>query len=68
MEIYDYYTLKLTYPVQKNCHEFQRSNILLLIIWDIMLNNGSPDPLIVTKLGPETLGSLTSFNSQKGIT
>ena len=59
---YDYSRLIVDYPRFKNCRKFQPSDILLPLILDILLNNASPDPLILKELSPLSLGSHTSTN------
>ena len=57
---YDYSQLIVDHPHLASCRQFQPSDTLLTMIWDALRNNGSPDPLIVRKLSPETLGSIIS--------
>ena len=54
---YDYSRLIIDHPCLANCRQFQPSNILLSMISEVLLNNASPDPLIVRKLEPRALGS-----------
>ncbi len=55
---YDHSKLLSDHPLLCSCRTFQPSKSLLTMLWDIMLNNASPDPLIRRQLKPETLGSL----------
>lgn len=57
---FDYSQLFTTHPSLKNCRQFQPSKQLLGMISDILLNKGSVDPRIISKLEPKTLGSLIS--------
>jgi hypothetical protein len=57
---FDYAKLKLTYPMLKNCRQFQPSGTLLGMIWDILLHGSCPDPLIVKQLKPSALGQFIS--------
>ena len=57
---YDYSRLILDHPCLANCRQFQPSDTLLSMISDVLLYNGSPDPLIIRKLAPLALGSHTS--------
>ena len=57
---YDYSRLVFDHPCLANCRQFQPSNILLSMISEVLLNNASPDPLIIRKLAPLALGSHTS--------
>jgi hypothetical protein len=56
---YDHSKLLSDHPLLCPCRTFQPSKSLLTMLWDIMLNSVSPDPLIIRQLKPETLGSLT---------
>ena len=47
-------------PCLANCHQFQPSNILLMMILEVLLHNASPDPLIIKELALLALGSHTS--------
>ena len=58
--VFDYSNLKASYPSLSACRQFQPSATLLGMIWDILLSNGSPDPLTVRKLEPCALGKITS--------
>jgi len=64
---YDHSKLLTDHPLLCSCHTFQPSKSLLTMLWDIMLNSASPDPLIIRQLKPETLGlfifSPTSTNT-----
>ena len=60
---YDYSRLILDHPCLANCRQFQPSNILLLMISDVLLNSASPDPLIIKKLAPLALGTHISSSS-----
>jgi len=53
---YDHSKLLTDHPLLCSCHTFQPSKSLLTMLWDIMLNSTSPDPLIIRQLKPETLG------------
>ena len=57
---YDYSQLLVDHPSLKNCHQFQLSHILLGMILDVLLNNTSPDPLMIKKLKPHALRSFIS--------
>ena len=58
--LYDYSQLLADFPVLKNCCEFQLSSILRTKIWAVLWKNNSVDPLIIAKLRPLDLGSITS--------
>ena len=60
---YDYSQLLTDYPVLSSCRRFQPSDTLLGMIWDVLLKNASPDPLILARLEPSALGSITSTGS-----
>ena len=53
---FDYADLKITYPILESCRQFQPSDSLLGMIWDILLHKRSPDPLTVRQLKPRALG------------
>ena len=57
---YDYSRLILDHPCLANCRQFQPSNILLLMISEVLLSSASPDLLIIRNLEPLALGSHTS--------
>ena len=57
---FDYAALKITYPCLKPCRQFQPSDTLLGMIWDILLRESCPDPLIVAQLKPHALGQFIS--------
>ena len=57
---FDYKKLRLTYPILRDCRQFQPSDALLGMIWDVLLNNACPDPLIVRQLKPAALGQFIS--------
>ena len=57
---FDFSTLQLTYPILNNCRQFQPSDSLLGMIWEILLKGKSPDPLIVKQLRPSALGRFIS--------
>jgi hypothetical protein len=57
---FDYEQLKNTYSCLKPCRQFQPSHILLGMIWDILLRESCPDPLIVAQLKPHVLGQFIS--------
>ena len=57
---YNYSSLIVDHPCLLTCRKFQPSNILLSIVYDILLSNTSPDPLILKRLRPQDLGSHTS--------
>ena len=57
---FDYAALKMTYPSLKPCRQFQPSDTLLGMIWDILLRESCPDPLIVAQLKPHALGRFIS--------
>jgi hypothetical protein len=54
---HDHSKLLTDHPLLCSCRTFQPSKSLLMMLWDIMLNSASPDPLIIRQLKPETLGS-----------
>jgi hypothetical protein len=56
----DYSVILQSHSVLQSCRNFQPSDSLLTMLWDLLLNSGSPDPLIVARLAPETLGSFIS--------
>lgn len=60
---YNYSQLFIDHPCLRTCRQFQPSDILLGMIWDVLRNNVLPDPLILRKLRPETLGSFISSSS-----
>ena len=68
---YDHSKLLTDHPLLCSCRTFQPSKSLLTMLWDIMLNSASPDPLIIRQLKPETLGSFiflpTSTNTNQPI-
>ena len=57
---FDYKKLCLTYPILHDCRQFQPSDALLGMIWDVLLNNACPDPLVVRQLKPAALGQFIS--------
>ena len=57
---FDYKSLTKTYPILRDCRQFQPSDTLLGMIWDIVLHNACPDPLIVKQLEPAALGRIIS--------
>jgi len=57
---FDYSQLIKTYPILRACRQFQPSDTLLGIIWEIVLNNASPDPLTIMQLEPAALGRIIS--------
>ena len=57
---FDYTQLKRTCPMLAPCRQFQPSNILRDIIWDFLLRNLVPDPLMVKQLKPCALGHFIS--------
>ena len=57
---YDYSQLLVDHPSLKTCRHFQPSDTLLGMIWEILRNNNSPDPLILRELKPAALGSIIS--------
>ena len=60
---YDFSQLLTDHPALRRCRKFQPSNFLLGKIWDVLRENGSPDPLMLRKLEPATLGSFISSDS-----
>jgi len=60
---HNYSQLLIDHPSLINCRNFQPSDTLLGMIWDILLKNESSDPLIVRKLKLHALSSLTSLVS-----
>ena len=56
----DYSALKITYPCLQPCRQFQPSDTLLGMIWDILLRKSCLDPLMVAKLKSHALGQFTS--------
>lgn len=60
---YDYSQLISSYPVLSDCRMFQPSSTLLGMIWDVLLNNVSPDPLTIRNWEPSALGSIISSDS-----
>jgi hypothetical protein len=60
---YDFSQLLTNNPLLHTCRQFQPSDYLLGLLWDVLLKNGSPDPLILKNLKPETLGSFISSSS-----
>ena len=57
---YDFSRLLLNFPQLQNCRRFTPSATLLTLIYDILLNKHSPDPIHVSGLAPHALGSLSS--------
>jgi len=57
---HNYAKLKETYPMLASCCQLQPSDFLLGMIWDVLLNNASPDPLILRRLAPSVLGRIVS--------
>jgi len=57
---YDYSQLLVDHPSLNKCRQFQPSDTLLGMIWDILRHKDSPDPLIVRELRPLALGSIIS--------
>ena len=57
---YDYSQLIVDHPSLKTCRQFQPSPILLGMISDVLLNNASPDRLMIRRLKPHDLGSFIS--------
>lgn len=63
-EPFDYSTLVQKYPEQlKGCRRFVPSERLISLLYDVLLNNVSPDPLMLRKWRPEDLGSFSSIVS-----
>lgn len=60
---YDYSQLIVDHPALASCRQFQPSDTLRGMLWDILLKRASPDPLIVRKLKPSALGSIISSAS-----
>ena len=60
---YDYAQLVTDHPSLAPCRQFQPSPTLLGMIWAVLRNNDSPDPLTIRKLAPLALGSITSLPS-----
>ena len=60
---YDYLRLIIGHPSLANCCQFQLSSILISMIWEILLNKGSLDLLIVKEFKPSALGSIISSSS-----
>ena len=56
--IYDFSMLLTDHPTLRSCRQFQPSEHLLSMLWEILLNNGSPDVMMLRQLRPETLGSI----------
>ena len=57
---YDFSQLLTDHPSLRSCRLFQPSQLLLSMLWEILLNNGSPDVLMLKELRPENLGLVTS--------
>ena len=53
-------SLTIPHPSLNKCCQFQPSDTLLGMIWDILQHKDSPDPLIVRELRPLALGSIIS--------
>jgi len=60
---YDYSQLLTDPPSLRACRQFQPSDILLTKIWDVVLRNEVPDPLMIRELRPHALGSIISLDS-----
>jgi len=54
---YNYSQLFIDHPCLSTCRQFQSSDTLLGMIWDVFRNKDLPDPLILRNLKPKTLGS-----------
>ena len=65
---FDYESFLSTHPSLSNCRIFQPSQVLLGMIWDVLLNESSPDPLTVRTLKPQDLGSFISSTSLRNTT
>ena len=59
-DVYDYSQLFVDHPQLRTCRQFQPSDTLLTMIWNMLLNRDCPDPLTIRMLKPETLGSFIS--------
>ena len=58
---FDYAKLLSTYPEQlTGCKQFHPSELLLSTLYDVLLNNVSPDPLTIKQWTPEMLGRFGS--------
>ena len=58
---FDYAELLSTYPQQlTGCKQFFPSKLLLSTLYDVLLNNASPDPLTIKEWTPEMLGHFGS--------
>ena len=58
---FNYAKLLSTYPEQlTGCKQFRPSELLLLTLYDVLLNNASPDPLTIKQW---TLKMLSRFGS-----
>lgn len=54
---YDYSQLLSRFPELQSCRRFHPSPTLLSLISSVLVDNVSPDPLMLSKLEPKTLGS-----------
>ena len=63
---FDYADLKITYPILESCRQFQTSDSLLGMIWDILLHKSCPDPLTVRQLKLSALGQFI-FEIYRGV-
>ena len=57
---YDYSHLLSRHPELQSCRRFLPSQTLLLMILSVLEDNALPDPLMISKLKPKTLGSFGS--------
>ena len=57
---YDYSQLIDDHPSLAECRQFQPSDTLLGMLWGVLRNNDSPDPLILSSTKPSALGSIIS--------
>jgi len=58
---FDYAQLISTYPQQfTGCKQFFPSKILLSTLYNVLLNNASPDPLTIREWTPDMLGHFDS--------
>ena len=57
---FDYAELKKTYPILEPCRKFKPSDTLLTMIWDVLLKESCPDPLMIKDLKPSALGQFIS--------
>ena len=59
---FDYAELKLTYPLPEPCRQFQPSDIILVMIWDILFHKSCPHSLSLRQSKPSALKQFISYS------